>query len=165
MEGSDHENMSNKRYTDKQISDFLALAQEVTPGRAMRILKYPASYATVMSWYKARNIEPNLDQVMQTTKKYHLFKENEDAMLIAEEGMDRVAEQLRENPDLLPEDLKKLAEANHKFVNAWLLLKGKATTISENRETTQQDLEIAELISAERAKNALINDHETYLTD
>lgn len=164
-EGSDHENMSNKRYTDKQINDFMAYAQEVTPGRAMRELGYPGSYATVMKWYKARNVEPNLDEHMKTVKKYHLFKENEDALLIAETGMDRILDQLRETVDLTPDEQKKLAEAFQKYANSWMLLKGKATSINENRETTQSDLEIIDLIQAERAKNALLNDHELDIRD
>lgn len=160
MEGIDHE-MSNKRYTEKQINDFISLAQEVTPGRAMRELGYPGSYSTVMTWYKARNIEPNLNEHMAAVKKYHLFKENDDALLVAEEGMDRVLDQLREEAVLTPDELKKLSEAYSKFTQTWLLLKGKATNINESRETTQADLEIAELINAQRAKNAMINDHET----
>lgn len=148
--------MSNKRYTDKQISDFMAHAEVVGPGRAMRELRYPGSYATVMTWYKARNVKPNINEMMAERKKYHTYKENDDALLVAEEGMDRILDQLTEEVDLTPEDMKKLAEAYQKYANTWLLLKGKATTINEKRETTQADLELMDLINTQRAKNAMM---------
>ena len=49
---------------------------------------------------------------------------------------------------------KKVAEAMQKLVNTRLLLEGKATSINEKRETSKMDLEIADLINAEKAKNA-----------
>ena len=146
--------MSNKRYTDKQMNDFCILAQEVGIGKAIRELTYP-TYPTAIAWMKARNITPNLDTLMQTVKQYHLFWDNADARVVAEAGMMRVHEMLS-NDEISPEDMKRLGDTYSKYVNAWLVLQGKANDIKEARETTQSDLAIMDLLASQRAKNAEI---------
>lgn len=147
--------MSNKRYTDKQQNDFCVLAQEVGIGKAIRELKYP-SYPTAITWMKARGISPNIDSLMQTVKQYHLFWENAEARVVAESGMARIHELLANDDEIGPEEMKKLSDAYSKYVNAWLVLQGKANDIKEARETTQSDLAIMDLLNAQRAKNAEI---------
>jgi hypothetical protein len=139
-------------YTDKQKNDFCILAQEVGIGKAIRELKYP-SYPTAITWMKARGISPNIDSLMQTVKQYHLFWENAEARVVAESGMARIHELLANN-EIGPEEMKKLADAYSKYVNAWLVLQGKSNDIRESRETTQSDLAIMDLLNSQRAKNA-----------
>ena len=139
-------------YTDKQKNDFCILAQEVGIGKAIRELKYP-SYPTAITWMKARGISPNIDSLMQTVKQYHLFWENAEARVVAESGMARIHELLA-NDEIGPEEMKKLADAYSKYVNAWLVLQGKSNDIRESRETTQSDLAIMDLLNSQRAKNA-----------
>lgn len=139
-------------YTDKQKNDFCILAQEVGIGKAIRELKYP-SYPTAITWMKARGISPNIDSLMQTVKQYHLFWENAEARVVAESGMARIHELLA-NDEIGPEEMKKLADAYSKYVNAWLVLQGKSNDIRESRETTQLDLEIMDVLNSQRAKNA-----------
>lgn len=145
--------MSNKRYPDDKVKDdFCVLAQEVGIGKAIRELGYP-TYPTAITWMKARNITPNIDTLMQTVKQYHLFWENAEARVVAESGMARIHELLA-NDEIGPEEMKKLADAYSKYVNAWLVLQGKSNDIRESRETTQSDLAIMDLLNAQRAKNA-----------
>ena len=146
--------MSNKRYTDKQQNDFCVLAEEVGIGKAIRDLNYP-TYPTAISWMKARGITPNLDTLMQNVKQYHLFWENAEARVVAESGMARIHELLA-NDEIGPEEMKKLADAYSKYVNAWLVLQGKSNDIRESRETTQLDLEFMDVLNSQRAKNAKI---------
>lgn len=144
--------MSNKRYTAKQQDVFCVLAEEVGIGKAIRTLNYP-SYPAAITWMKARGITPNLDTLMQNVKQYHLFWENTDARVVAEAGMMRIHEMLS-NDEISPEDQKRLGDTFSKYVNAWLVLQGKANDIKEARETTQSDLAIMDLLNAQRAKNA-----------
>lgn len=144
--------MSRPEYSDKQKNDFCALAQEVGIGKAIRELKYP-SYPSALTWMKARGITPNIDTLMQTVKQYHLFWENAEARVVAESGMARIHELLA-NDEIGPEEMKKLADAYSKYVNAWLVLQGKSNDIRESRETTQFDLEIMDVLNSQRAKNA-----------
>ncbi len=148
--------MSNKRYPDdKQKDEFCALAQEVGIGRAIRELGYP-TYPTAKTWMEARGIKANIDTVMQNVKQYHTFWQNEDARSVAENGMARIQEKLIEDAEIGPEEMKKLADAYSKYVNAWLVLQGKSNDIREQRETTQSDLAIMDLLNSQRAKNAEI---------
>jgi plasmid maintenance system antidote protein VapI len=147
--------MSNLRYPDDKQNEFCVLAQEIGIGRAIRELGYP-TYPTAKGWMEARGIKANLDTIMQNVKQYHLFWENTDARVVAESGMARIQERLIEDAEIGPEEMKKLADAYSKYVNAWLVLQGKANDIKEARETTQSDLAIMDLLNAQRAKNAEI---------
>lgn len=142
-------NMGIKSYTDEQKADFCSLAQEIGIGRAIRELGYP-SYPAAAAWMKARGIEPNVDTAMQQMKQWHTFYQVEDMLMAIDNGMS-VVEELYATVQTADE-AKKLAEALQKLANTRLLLEGKSTSISEKRETTQQDLEIAELIRQEKAK-------------
>ena len=141
--------MGIKSYTDEQKADFCSLAQEIGIGRAIRELGYP-SYPAAAAWMKARGIEPNVDTAMQQMKQWHTFYQVEDMLMAIDNGMS-VVEELYATVQTADE-AKKLAEALQKLANTRLLLEGKSTSISEKRETTQQDLEIAELIRQEKAK-------------
>lgn len=132
-------------YTDQQINEFLELAQEIGIGRAKRKLKYPGSWATAQRWAEMRGVEVDVDTIMQRRKLKGLHMQTDDLLLVAEEGISRVAEEL-DNTFLDPDGHKKLSEAFQKYVNSWRLLQEKATSIANTYERTQQDLEIEELI-------------------
>lgn len=153
--------MTDKRntaisYTEKEQSEFCSYAQEFGIGRAIRDMGYPKSYASAIKWMHARGVKPNIDKVMQEVKMWHSYYTVEDLLEQVDTAMS-VTQDIMLNAETA-DDAKKCAEALQKLVNTRLLLEGKATTISEKRETSKMDLEIADLISAEKAKNATKSD-------
>ncbi len=146
--------MANRstRYDDKQQATFCELAQTIGVGRAVRELGYP-SMPVAYGWLAARGIEPHHDSIMDNARKFHRFYKTED-MLVAVDNALAVVEEMYSKVQT-PDDAKKLAEAVQKLVNTRRLLEEKSTTISEKRETTQLDLEIAEALRNEEAKQQL----------
>ena len=143
--------MARINYSDEDIAEFLDVAQDIGIGRAIRQLGYPNSWGTAQRWAQARGIKVEVDDLRAKSKAYHDWYQTEEALLIAQQGMSRIYEQLQES-DLDPDEQKKLSEAFQKYANTWMLLHGKATNINESRQTTQQDLAIAEMLRAERVK-------------
>ena len=141
-----------QKYTDIEIEEFLELAAEIGIGRAKRQLGYPSSWATAQKWVKARGIEITVDSLKQKAAQMHDWYETEEALLVAQAGMDRVHEALMED-DLDPDQVKKLSEAYQKFTNTWMLLKGKATVVNENRTVGELDLEIQKIMEEEAQRN------------
>jgi hypothetical protein len=148
-------------YTDQQINDFLELAQEVGITRAKRELGFPKSWATAQMWAKNRNVTVAVDEIMAKTREAGIRYEAEDVVTVAQEGMQRVYQELMNNPDLAADDQKKLAEALQKHYNVWAAAQGKATNITESRQTDTMDEHILELLNVEKAKNALGKENVT----
>jgi hypothetical protein len=148
-------NSRQKRYSDKEQAEFCELAQEVGVGRAVRELGYP-SFPMAYQWLAKRGIEPKHSNIMENARKFHRFYQTEDLLKTIDDGL-AVIEEMYANVQT-PDDAKKLAEAIQKLMNTRLLLEGKANAITEKRETTQQDLEIAELIRVEQAKQSIPKD-------
>lgn len=140
---------TSTRYSDKEQTEFCELAQTIGIGRAIRELGYP-SFPTAIGWMEKRGIEPAHNDIMATARKYQRFYQTEDLLKTIDDGIAVVEEMYAKVQT--PDDAKKLAEAIQKLMNTRLLLEGKANNISEKRETTQQDLEIAEMLRAEMAK-------------
>lgn len=145
---------NGKRYTDEEQSEFCELAQVIGIGRAIRELKYP-SFPTAILWMEKRGIEPAHNDIMATARKYQRFYAAEDLIKVIDDAVS-VTEEMYAKVET-PDDAKKLAEAIQKLMNTRLLLEGKANSISEKRETTQADLEIAELLRIEEAKQTDTN--------
>lgn len=147
--------MSNgtKEYSEEQKAEFCERAQDFGIGRTIRELGYPKSYQTAIRWMEQRGVKPNIDRAMSKAKLWHTFYEMEDLLEQVDTAMS-VVQEILVNAET-PDDVKRIAEAMQKLVNTRLLLEGKATSIMEKREKTQQDLEIEELIREERMKNAL----------
>ena len=143
-----------KRYSDEEQAAFLEHAQDVGIGRAIRDLGYPNSWATAKRWADSRGIEVEINTLKQKAKSYDLWYTDRDALLVAEEGMERVSEQLREK-NLEADEIKKLAEAYQKYANTWLLIQGKSTNITESHHKDAADLEIFDIINKEKAKDLL----------
>lgn len=147
--------MTGKSYSDEQRAEFLEVAAEIGITRAMRKLKYPAGWATARDWVKAAGIEVPLDEIKAQAKAHHDWYQSEELLIVAQEGIRRVHEELQAS-DLTPDEHKKLSEAFQKYSNTWLLLQGKANSISETRHKDAVDLDIMDLINAENARNTLI---------
>ncbi len=143
-------------YSEEEKAEFCEHAQAFGIGRALRDLGFPASYSTAIRWMNQRGVQPNIDKVMQTVKLWHAYYTVEDLLEQIDTAMAVTQDILLKAESA--DDAKKCAEALQKLVNTRLLLEGKATSINEKRETTKMDLEIADLISAEKAKNALKSD-------
>ena len=146
--------MPKDQYTDQQISDFLERAQEIGIGRTMRELGYPKSWATADRWAKTRNIKVAVDELKAKSKEFHDWYTTEEVLLVAQEGMNRVYEELSTNTELTPDDQKKLAESLMKHYNVWANAQGKATSINETRNTDNVDAAVIEMLNEEMAKNA-----------
>lgn len=141
-----------KTYTEDQKTRLVELAQEVGIGRAIRELGYP-SYPAALDWCKQRGVQPNVDQLMANMKKYHTFYEDTDARIIAEQALGRVQDKLMES-DLDADELKKVTEALQKATNTWLLLQGKANSITETQKKDGVDVELMNLLNVERDKTS-----------
>src|SRR5688572_10043064 len=127
--------MSNiKEYDDKQRAEFVELAEQIGIGRAIRELGYP-SYPTAQSWCRARGVTPNKDSAYAQMKEWHTLYQVEDLLIVGDEMVSIIQEKMM-NPELTPDEVKKLAESYQKVVNTRLLLEGKSTSITEKRETT-----------------------------
>lgn len=146
---------TSKRYSDEEKAEFCELAQQIGIGRARRELGFPA-YPTAIAWMNQRGIEPNVDKAMQTVKRFHQHYEMEDLMVVFDDAISAAEELIMQAKTA--DDLNKIAGALNKIVQTRNLIEGKATAINEKRETTQQDLEIMELLSSERARNSAIEE-------
>lgn len=140
-------------YSDEDINNFLDLAQEVGITRAKRELGYPNSWSTAQRWAQVRGVTVAVDEVMAKAAGTREWYKTEEVITIAQEGFNRVYDELVNNPNLTPDDQKKLAEALMKHYNVWANAQGKATAISETRTTDSMDEHLAELLNMERAKN------------
>lgn len=148
-------------YSDEDINEFLALAQEVGITRAKRELKYPNSWSTAQRWAKLRGIEVATDEVMAKAAATREWYKTEEVITIAQEGFNRIYEELTTNSNLTADDQKKLSEALMKHYNVWANAQGKATAITETRQTDTMDEHLQELLNIERSKNLLRKENVT----
>ncbi len=142
-------------YTNEQINEFLELAQEVGITKAKRDLQYPNSWGTAQRWAKMRGVEIPVDEVMSKAANTREWYKAEEVMTVAQEGFNRVWEELTTNNSLSPDDQKKLAEALQKHYNVWASAQGKAQVITETRNNDGFDARIEDMLNAEKAKNLL----------
>jgi hypothetical protein len=151
-------------YSNEEIAVFLESAAEIGITRAKRELGYPKSWATAKRWVDMAGIEVPLDEIKAQAAAHYDWYKAEELLIVAKEAMLRITQSLQ-NDDLSADEQKKLAEAFQKYVNTVLLLEGKATSITESRKTDSTDLAITDLINAEKAKNALIEQGEDVTTE
>jgi hypothetical protein len=127
--------LNNKdRYDEEQRATFVELAAQIGIGRAIRELGYP-SYPTAQAWCRARGVEPNVDNAYAQIKEWHTFYQVEDLLIVIDEGIS-VARDMMLTAHT-PDDIKRLAESIQKLTNTRLLLEGKATSIKENRDVSE----------------------------
>jgi len=148
--------MTQRTYTDEEIDIFIESAKDVGLSRAMRELGYPGSWATAKRWVDARGIKIDIDALKAAAAEAREWYKDEEVIRVAEAGMERIYEQLTENETLTPDDVKRLSEGYQKFSNQWMAMKGKTQTISETRSVGETDMAIKDLIAAEQARNALL---------
>lgn len=149
MSGIKGNKAHGKRYSDEEMAIYCELAQAVGIGRAIRELGYP-THTTAMVWMHDRGVEPLDVDVLAEARKFARLYEAYDLIKIIDDSI-ATAQELSSKAETA-DDIKKCAEAVQRLVNTRLLLEGKANSITEKRETTQADLEIAELLRAEQAK-------------
>lgn len=142
-------------YSDVEINDFLALAQEVGITRAKRELGYPNSWSTAQRWAQLRGVTVAVDEVMAKAAASREWYKTEEVLTLAQEGFSRIYQDLVETAVLSPDEQKKLAEAGQKWFNVWSAAQGKAQSITQNIETDGMDEHLSELLNMERAKNLL----------
>lgn len=146
---------NGKRYTDEQRTEFLETASEIGITRAMRKLGYPASWTAGKRWMDSAGIDIPLDEIKAKAAAHREWYTTEDLLLVAQAGIQRVYLELQQT-DLDADQHKKMSEAFQKYVNSWRLLQEKATSITETQHKDSFDLELADVLGAEQARNALI---------
>ncbi len=71
--------MGYSTYTEEQIQEFIANAQEMGIGPTLRYLGFPKSYHTAKKWFIERNIElPTIDTLAKmavSTRNFYTDKE------------------------------------------------------------------------------------------
>ena len=150
--------MPYPQYTDEQITEFIAIAQEMGIGPAMRHLNYPKSYHTAKKFYVQRNIDmPSANTLAVMAKQLDIFYNDKEKVLAAQAVLDRSIEKLYED-DLLAEDINKLSNAIHKAIQTINLIEGKSTNINENRSKDGQDLAIIDILNEAKVRNESIKD-------
>lgn len=155
--------MAIMNYSDEMINDFLEIAQEVGITRAKRELGYPKSWSTAQRWAKLRGVEVNVDEVMQKAADAREWYKTEEVIIVAQEGFNRVYEELVNNDSLTADEQKKLAEALQKHYNVWASAQGKATQITETRDgvSSEFDAHLQDLLNTERARNMMKKENIT----
>lgn len=148
--------MTNIKYTNEQRAEFLELAAEIGISRALRKLGYPNTWATGKRWLENAGIEIPLDEIKAQAQAHNDWYKTEDMLLVAQEGIQRVYEELQRS-DLSPDEHKKMSESFQKYANTWLLLQGKANSINETRHKDTADLAIMDLINEEKMRNEVLD--------
>jgi hypothetical protein len=145
--------MGYSTYTEEQITEFIANAQEMGIGPTLRYLGFPKSYHTAKKWFVERNIElPTIDTLAQMAAGFRVFYSDKEKLIAAQAVLDRCVEALMENA-LDSDGLNKLANAVHKAIQTINLIEGKSTVINENRQKDGQDLAIIDLLNEAKARN------------
>lgn len=145
-----------KGYSEEEITTFIEHAQELGIGRARRELGYPKSWITGRKWCDARGVDVSLDEVMSKAAATQKWYQNEEKLLVCQEGLERIHEQLL-GGDLTPDDIKKLSDASKRFVETMNLIEGRATSISRDESGAGDDLFNDALREFEQASLAIVH--------
>ena len=145
--------MGYRTFTEEQITEFIANAQEMGIGPTLRYMGYPKSYHTAKKWFVERGLDmPTLDTLAKMAVDTRNFYTDKEKLIAAQAVLDRCVEALMQ--DALDSDgLNKLANAVHKAIQTINLIEGKSTVINENRQKDGQDLAIVDLLNEAKARN------------
>lgn len=148
--------MAKVHYSQKQVEEFIEVAQEMGLSPAMRSLGYPAAWATAQSWFKNAGLEvPFIDSLMAKAAELKQFYSDKEKKFAAQAAIDRIVEKLQQD-DLTADDINKLANALNKVIQTFNLIEGKATSVHEQRQKDGSDLAIIDMLNEAKAKNNLI---------
>lgn len=145
--------MGKLTYTDKQINEFVGLAQDVGITRAKRELGYPKSWDTAKRWADMRGVEVAVDDLKAQAAAAREWYKEEEVKTLVQEGFNRVYEELTTNDSLTADDQKKLSDAANKYYQMWTNIQGKASSITETRATDNFDEQLSALLFSEKKKN------------
>lgn len=148
--------MGYMNYTNEQRAEFLELSSEIGISRARRRLGFPNTWATGKRWHDEAGLEVPLDAIKSQSQAHNDWYKTEDMLLVAQEGIQRVYEELQ-STNLTPDEHKKMSESFQKYTNTWLLLQGKANNINETRHKDSADLAIMDLINEEKMRNEVLD--------
>lgn len=137
------------RYSEQQITEWLELAREVGITKATRELGYPNSWITGKRWADNHHIDIDVDEIRSKAANMREWYKSEEKLIIAQEELNRIHEALLQ-PGLVADDLKKLADAYKRTIEAMQLIDGKATTITETQTTDAFDSAYLNLIREEQ---------------
>ena len=145
--------MGYRTFTEEQITEFIANAQEMGIGPTLRYMGYPKSYHTAKKWFVERGLDmPTLDTLAKMAVDTRNFYTDKEKLIAAQAVLDRCVEALMQ--DALDSDgLNKLANAVHKAIQTINLIEGKSTVINENRQKDGQDLAIVDLLNEAKMRN------------
>lgn len=142
------------QYTEEQIDDFIETAQLTGISPAIKRLGYP-SFPTAQKWFRERGLEmPTLDSLMQKAAEMRVFYGDNEKKYAIQVLMDAFVEKAQEK-DLDADGLNKLANGLMKLIQAFQLIEGKSTQITETHKKDGTDLGAIDLINAAKARNVL----------
>lgn len=150
--------MGNRAYTEEEVSEMVSLAQEVGITKAIQELGY-GSWATVARWCRQRGVSAeDTDPLRAKAVTIREFYKEQEKLAICQQGLQRVFEVLTTkeiSPDLLTsDDIKKLADATKRLLEAMALVEGKPTNITQEN---QQDDAFKQMLA--EFNNASNNTH------
>lgn len=147
--------MAKVKYTDADVREFLACAQEMGISPAMRKLEYPASWATAQRWFAEAGIElPSVDSLVAKAAEMKGFYGDKEKLFGAQTLIDRIVESLQQD-HLTADEINKLGTALNKAIQTFNLIEGKSTVITESRQKDGSDLAIMDMLNEAKAKNAV----------
>lgn len=142
-------------YSESQKREFIQTAKEMGIAPAKRLLKYPGTYNTAVSWFAEFNEErPTIDSLMHAALELKQFYGDNEKKLAAQLLIDRLVEKLYDDK-LDADDIYKLGNALNKAIQTFNLIEGKSTNITESRQKDGTDLAVMDMLNEAKAKSAL----------
>jgi len=147
--------MANRKYTDREATDFLDLAKKIGISPALKELGYPANRATVYFWMKKYNVTITLDTLRQAAAEANWFYHDREQLQVLSMLLERIYEELSTSLGLRPEDAAKYARAAKDTIESMRLIGGQNTS---KVEVDTVDLELKRLVDEFKEKASKNND-------
>jgi hypothetical protein len=136
-----------KRYTEKQKTALIKLAQDVGINKACKELGYP-SYAMACRWFDDRGLQRPRSVIQAEAAITKQLYSATDKLIVCQAELDRINELLIEG-GLQANELKLLADALKRTAEAMNLIEGKATSIAERIDSNAFDTSLLELFDTQ----------------
>jgi hypothetical protein len=141
-------------YTQEMIDEFVETAQLTGISPAIKRLGYP-SFPTAQKWFRDKGLGmPNIDSLMAKAAELKVFYGDSEKKYAIQSVMDAIVEKVQEN-DLDADSLNKLANGLTKLIQAFQLVEGKSTSITESHTKDATDLAVYDLLGKVNAQNKL----------